>query len=36
VKKKAKAFFHGVKIKIHHFPENIDLNQFDPMKSENG
>ena len=30
-KKRMKAFFHGVKIKIHKFHAKIDLEQFDPM-----
>lgn len=35
-KKKCKAFFHGAKVKLHKFNNNIDLAQFDPMESENG
>lgn len=35
-KKRVKAFFHGAKVKVHKFHLKVDLEQFDPMESENG
>lgn len=35
IKRKAKAFFYGVKVKFHDFGKT-DLEKFDPMISENG
>ncbi len=36
IKNKAKAFFHGIKIKTHTFPDNIDLSQFNERIAEDG
>ena len=35
IKKRAKAFFHGIKIKLHEFAKT-DLSKFDPMQGPNG
>ena len=36
IKKRAKAFFFGAKVKIFEFPKKPDLTQFDPMEGPNG